>query len=169
MIKVIGAILIVGAAGWFGVGKAIQFHRQLHQLRQMLAAIEILKCELNYTLRPLPGLCRQVAKRSDGAVADFFDRYAQNLEKELPRAKAAAKAMDETKALILPNDAKMAILELCSTVGRYDLDGENRILQMTGHRMRAAIERFEKEKRPLAKSYAVLGFTTGVALVILFV
>ena len=169
MIKIIGALLIVGTAGGFGIGKALQFYRQMSQLRNMLAAIEILKCELNYTLKPLPSLCRQVSQRSNGAVAEFFQKYAQNLDKELPRTKAAAKAMDETKRLILPNDAKMAVLELCSTIGRYDLDGENRILQMSGHRMRSAIERFENEKKPLAKSYAVLGFTTGIALVILFV
>jgi len=53
-------------------------------------------------------------------------------------------------------------------LGRYDLDGENRVLQLTGQRLRAAQERFEKEKRPMAKSYAVLGMTTGIALVILF-
>lgn len=169
MIKIIGAVLIVGAAGGFGIGKALQFYRQMNQLSQMLAAIEILKCELNYTLRPLASLCRQVAKRTDGAVRDFFECYAKNLDKELPRASAAARAMNETKRLILPNDAKMAVLELCSTIGRYDLDGENRLLQVSGHRLRAAIDRFEKEKKPIAKSYAVLGFSTGIALVILFV
>ena len=169
MIKFIGAILIVGTAGGFGLSKASQFYRQMGQLRTMLAAIEILKCELNYTLRPIPNLCRQVCKRTSGAVSDFFHRYAENLDKDIPRGRAAAKAMDACKRLILPNDAKMAVLELCASIGRYDLDGENRILQMSGHRLRSAIERFEKEKRPLAKSYAVLGFTTGIALVILFV
>lgn len=26
----------------------------------------------------------------------------------------------------------MAVLELCSAIGRYDLDGENRMLDLTG-------------------------------------
>ena len=61
----------------------------------------------------------------------------------------------------------MSLLELCSTLGRYDMEGENRMLQLSGQRLKAALERAEREKRPLAKSYASLGVCTGVALVIL--
>ncbi len=168
MIKLVGAILIVGAAGGVGFGKAFRIHRQIQQLGQMLAAIEILKCELNYTLRPFPQLCIHAAQRTNGAVAAFLQAFAERLEKGMPRAKAATVTMEETRALILPNDAKMAVLELCSTLGRYDIDGENRLLQLTGQRLRSALERFEREKKPLVKSYAVLGVTAGIALVILF-
>jgi len=168
MIKIIGALLIVGAAGGFGVSKAVSFYRQLRQLDQMLGAVEIIKCELNYTLRPLPQLCLHAAERTSGAVSAFLTDYAERLEQGMPRSKAAQTALDETKGLLLPNDAMMAVLEMYSGLGRYDLDGENRVLQLTGQRLRAAQERFEKEKRPMAKSYAVLGMTTGIALVILF-
>jgi len=168
MIKVIGAVLILGASGSFAICKAAQFFRQLGQLRQMLGAIEIIKCELNYTLRPLPQLCRHAAKRVSGAVSVFFLNYAHLLDSGLPRTKATQKAFEETRGLSLPPDAQMAVLELCTTIGRYDLDGENRMLQLSGQRLRSAIERFDSEKRPMAKSYAVLGFTTGLALVILF-
>lgn len=168
MIKIIGAILILGAAGGFGIGKSMQFFRQLQQLNQMLGAIEIIKCELNYTLRPLPQLCLHAAQRVSGAVSAFFSNYAKLLESGLPRTTATQRALEETKGLSLPNDAQMVVLELCTTIGRYDLDGENRVLQLSGQRLRSAIERYDREKRPLAKSYAVLGVTTGLALVILF-
>lgn len=168
MIKIVGALLIIGGAGGFGIGKAMQLHRQLRQLRELLGAVEIIKCELNYTLLPLARLADRAAERSRGAIAALLEQYAAELDKGLPRTKAAARALDGTKGLCLPNDAQMAILELLSTVGRYDPDGENRLLQLTGQRLRSAIERFESEKRPVAKSYAILGVTTGVALVILF-
>lgn len=168
MIKIVGALLIVGGAGGFGIAKAMQLYRRLRQLHDLLGAVEIIKCELNYTMRPLAQLAERTAERSRGAIAAFLKQYAANLDKGLPRARSAADALDGTKGLCLPNDAQMAILELLSTVGRYDLDGENRLLQLTGQRLRAAIERFESEKRPVAKSYAILGVTTGIALVILF-
>lgn len=169
MIKIVGALLILGGAGGFGFGKALQYHRQLQQLRELLGAVEIIKCELNYTLRPLPQLCEHAARRSKGSVAAFLNKFASLLDKGLPRTKCASQAMEDTKGLQLPSDAQMAVLELFSTLGRYDLDGENRLLQLTGQRLKAAIERFESEERPLAKSYAVLGVTTGVALIILFI
>ncbi len=168
MIKIIGAILILCASGGFGIFKAVQFSNQLRQLSQMLGAIEIIKCELNYTMRPLPQLCRHTAKRLSGAVSEFFLSYANYLEQGLPRTKATEYALEKTRRLTLPPDAVMAVLELCGTIGRYDLDGENRVLQLSGQRLRSALERFESEKRPMAKSYAVLGITTGLALVILF-
>lgn len=169
MLRIIGAILVVGGAGAFGIGKSLQFYRQMRQLREFRSALEILKCELNYTLMPLPKLCRVTARRVDKTAAQYLNLYARKLEENLPRTKAASQAMEETRGLNLPNDAQMALLELFGALGRYDLDGENRLLQMTAHRLNAAIERCETEKKPMAKGYAALGICTGVALAILMV
>ena len=169
MIKILGAVLVLLGAGGFGFAKAVLFYRQLHQLREFLGAVEILKCELNYTLSPLPELCRHTAQRTKGACAQYFLNFGKKIEQGGPREKSAAAAMEETKGLSLPSDAKMAVLELLSSLGRYDLDGENKLLQMTGQRLRSALDRFEEDRKPLARSYAVLGLTTGAALVILFI
>ena len=169
MLKIIGVSLILCGAGGFGVAKAMQFYRQLRQLRDCVSALEILKCELNYTLMPLPRICRETASRVKAPVAQLLSLYANKLDNELPRTKAAAQAIEETRGLTLPSDAQLALLELLEGLGRYDLDGENRLLQMTTHRLNAALERIEKEKKPLAKGYAALGLCTGLALVILLV
>ena len=169
MLKTIGAFMVIGASGGFGVSKAVQFYRRLHQLREFYRALELLKCELNYTLLPLPRICRMTAERAKGAVSAYLLKYAQKLESGLPRTKAAAQSMEEVRGLSLPSDAQMALLELFEALGRYDLEGENRLLQMTAHRLNASIERYESEKKPLAKGYAALGFCTGLALVILII
>lgn len=168
MLKIVGAVLILSGAGGFGIAKALSFYKQIRQLRAISDALELLKCELNYTLLPLPKLCEMTAKRTSGAAADFLRRYAAKLDGGRPRGRAAAEAMEEAK-LCLPNDAKMALLELFGVLGRFDLDGENRVLQLTQHRLKAALERTEREKKPLAKGYAALGLCTGAALVILMV
>ncbi len=169
MLRMIGAILILCGAGGFGIGKAVQFYRQLYTLRECCNALEILKCELNYTLMPLPRICRTTASRVKGPAAQFLLLYADKLDNGLPRTKAAAQSLEEARGLTLPNDAQMALLELFEGLGRYDLDGENRLLQMTMLRLNAAVERCETDKKPLAKSYAALGICTGLALVILMV
>ncbi len=169
MLKIIGVIFVLCGAGGFGVSKAIQFYRQLRQLREFYNALEILKCEMNYTLMPLPRICRVTASRVKGAAAQYLLTYAEKLDGGLPRTKAAALSMEEVRSISLPNDAKMALLELFEALGGYDIDGENRLLQMTAHRLNAALERSEAEKKPLAKGYAALGFTAGLALVILLI
>lgn len=167
MLKLIGVILVLSGAGGFGIGKAMQFYRTVRQLREFRSAIEILKCEINYTLLPLPQLCTLTADRLSGAAAQFFRNFGSLVEQDMSRERAAAQALESARGLELPDDAKMAILELCGTLGRYDLEGENRVLQLTGHRITAALERCEAEKKPRAKSYAALGICTGIAVIIL--
>ncbi len=167
MLRIIGAALVLAGAGGLGLGKGLQFYRQLRQLRDFVGAVEILKCELNYSLLPLPKLYRVAGRRTQGACSRFFHALAANLEQGTPRNRAVEHALSDTHGLCLPKDAMLSLLELCSTLGRYDMDGENRMLQLSGQRMKAALERTEREKRPLAKSYASLGFCTGIALVIL--
>ena len=168
MIRLIGAAMIICGAGSFGIAKTLQFYRQQRHLRAFLNALEILKCELNYTLFPLPKLCRVTAERSERICAEFLRKYAAILEDGSCRSVAAREALSFVK-ICLPPDASMAIIVLFSTLGRYDLDGEENILNLTQHRLKSALERGETEKRPMAKGYALLGVCTGAAIAILLV
>ena len=168
MIRLIGAALIVLGAGSFGVAKSAQFYRQQRQLRAFLNALEILQCEMDYTLYPLPKLCRITAQRSDRVCAAFLTNYADLLESGAFRTDAAREAFSRVR-LALPPDAETAVLELFATLGRYDIDGEEKLLRLTRNRLKAALERGETEKRPMAKGYALLGLCTGAAVAILLV
>lgn len=168
MIKLIGGLFVVLGAGSFGISGTIRFYSQLRTLRAFSAAIEILKCEMNYTLAPLAKLCNNVAGRTRGACADFFSSFGKLLSEGVPRSLAVRRLLSDEKRYRLPKEAQIALLELFESLGAYELEGENRLLQMTALRLKSAEERLEREKKPLAKSYATLGLCTGLALVILF-
>lgn len=168
MIRLVGAVMIVLGAGSFGIAKAAQFYRRQRLLRSFLAALEILKCEIRYTLFPLPKLCRLTAERCERTSAEYLRKYAELLENGESRSTAARKAMEATNCAFTPS-AGMAILELFSALGRYDLAGEENLLQLTRQRLQAELERGEREKRPMAKGYALLGLCTGAAIAILLV
>ena len=119
MLRVLGGALVLLASGSFGITAGVRYYRAARHLQAFCRAIELLRCEINYSLQPLPEV--------------------------------------------------MAVLELCSALGRYDLDGENRMLDLTAKRLQAALARCEAEKRPRAKCYAALGLCTGLALLILAV
>ncbi|MBQ4566094.1 MAG: stage III sporulation protein AB [Oscillospiraceae bacterium] len=169
MIKLLGTILVLCSAVGFGLTKGLGFLHQLQTVKAFSASLEILKCEMNYTLSPLPKLCKTVSGRTRGACARFFASYGQLLEEGIPRNLAARKLLGDERKLSLPRDARMALLELFESIGAYELDGENRLLRVTAQRLHSSMENLEKEKKPLAKSYAALGLCTGLALVILFV
>lgn len=167
MLRVAGVCLILLGAGGFGIQRAAAFFRQLIQLREFSAMLELLSCELNYTLLPAGELCRQTSTRATGTAARFLAAYAGALEQDRLPPAAAREALNQTRGLLLPNDASLALLELFGALGRYDLDGENRLLALTQQRIRQALQRCETEKRPLARGYAALGLCTGAALAIL--
>ena len=112
---------------------------------------------------------RQIAKIILMEAVNGNIKYSRYIYRLSSSADATQKAMEETTRLQIPNDARMALLELCGTLGRYDLDGENRMLQLSGQRINAALERCEAEKKPMARSCAALGISAGIALVILMV
>ena len=166
MLKMVGIGLVLCGSASFGIGKAMQFYRQMRQLREFYNALEILKCEMNYSLAELPKLCKLTAKRSGRTASQFLLDYADALDAGLPRTKAAQRAAEKVN---LPPDACMTLLELFGALGRYELAGENSLIQLSQHRLKASLERCEQEKKPLAKAYATLGLCTGIALVILMV
>ena len=166
MLRVLGGALVLLASGSFGITAGVRYYRASRHLQAFCRAIELLRCEINYSLQPLPEVCALVADRLTGPPAAFFRCFAAQLREPVSRDRAAAAAMEAARGLQLPQDAVMAVLELCSALGRYDLDGENRMLDLTASRLQAALARCEAEKRPRAKCYAALGLCTGLALLL---
>ena len=144
MLRLLGGALVLLASGSFGITAGVRYYRAARHLQAFCRAIELLRCEINYSLQPLPEVCALVADRLAGPPAAFFRCFAAQLREPVSR-------------------------ELCSALGRSDLDGENRMLDLTAKRLQAALARCEAEKRPRAKCYAALGLCTGLALLILAV
>lgn len=169
MLRLLGGALVLLASGSFGITAGVRYYRAARHLQAFCRAVELLRCEINYSLQPLPEVCALVADRLTGPPAAFFRCFAAQLREPVSRDRAAAAALEAARGLQLPQDAVMAVLELCSALGRYDLDGEDRMLDLTAKRLQAALARCEAEKRPRAKCYAALGLCTGLALLILAV
>ena len=169
MLRLLGGALVLLASGSFGITAGVRYYRAARHLQAFCHAVELLRCEINYSLQPLPEVCALVADRLTGPPAAFFRCFAAQLREPVSRDRAAAAALEAARGLQLPQDAVMAVLELCSALGRYDLDGENRMLDLTAKRLQAALARCEAVKRRRAQCYAALGRCRGVALVLLAV
>ena len=169
MIRIVGAGLILLGAVTIGVRKASHFHRQVNNLRQLIRALEQIRCELNYTMYSVPKILDLVADRTDGPVGRYFRCLSKNITAGLPRGEAARRSFDDCPDLVVPADASFALLEFCTGLGSYDLDGEDRMSKLSCKRMSQCLETLEQEKRPFVKSYVVLAASAGIALIILMV
>lgn len=170
-IRLIGMVLVFGGASAFGFNAALHVRQTTTQLRQLLSALEMMRCELNYTMTPLPRLCRMVAGTAKGAISTLFENLSSALSQDggIDPAQAMRSAIGRTKRLLLPDEILFSLLELGETLGKFDIDGQNSMLQITQQRLRACLEVYEKERSQRCRSYEALGICTGAALIILMI
>ena len=80
MVRIIGACCIFAGCGGFGFSMAAASRREEGELRQLLAALEYMSCELSYRMTPLSVLCRTAAEGSGGTVRAFLTELARELD-----------------------------------------------------------------------------------------
>ena len=105
MLRVLGGALVLLASGSFGITAGVRYYRASRHLQAFCRAIELLRCEINYSLQPLPEGCALVADRLTGPPAAFFRCFAAQLREPGSRDRAAAAAMEAARGLQLPQDA----------------------------------------------------------------
>lgn len=168
MLRLMGAGCIVAGSGAFGFAMAAASRREERQLRQLLGALEFLSCELSYRLTPLPNLCRGAAEGRGGAVAEFFQRLAAELEKQAePDAQSCVRSIQAR--MELPTSVRRILWELGQTLGRFDLPGQLRGLELSIRETEQALRIIREGAPERRRSWQTLGLCVGAALAILFV
>lgn len=61
MLRVLGGALVLLASGSFGITAGVRYYRAARHLQAFCRAVELLRCEINYSLQPLPEVCALVA------------------------------------------------------------------------------------------------------------
>lgn len=168
-IRWLGMILIAGASVSVGFGAALRIRQTTTQLGQLANALEVMRCELEYAMTPLLQLCQVVAKTSKGAIHALFVNLGQALTQDetWDTSRAMRQAIAQTKTLCLPEDILFSLLEMGQTMGKFDLDGQLSMLEMTQKRIQACLERYQRDQAQRCRSYQALGLCAGAALIVL--
>ena len=168
MLRLMGAGCIVAGSGAFGFAMAAASRAEERQLRALLGALEYLSCELSYRLTPLPNLCRGAAEGRGGAVAEFFRSLAGALERQQePDVQGCVRMI--LSELELPGSLGRILGELGQTLGRFDLPGQLRGLELGIRETEQALRTIREGAPERRRSWQTLGLCVGAALAILFV
>lgn len=168
MLRVMGAGCIVAGSGAFGFAMAAASRREEGQLRALLGALEYLSCELSYRLTPLPGLCRSAAEGRGGAVSEFFLLLAKELENQTePDVQSCVSSVLAKTSL--PSSLGRILGELGQTLGRFDLPGQLRGLELSIRETETALRTLREGAPERRRSWQTLGLCVGAALAILFI
>lgn len=167
--KLIGAILIICGCGGMGFAMAASFRREESTLRQLLAALDYMECELQYHLTPLPELCRQAASGRRGAASRILNALATELENQIEPdvhscMNAALALCPET-----PRRTREAFELMGMSLGRFDMDGQLKGLEAVRAHCRRELVTLEENRDTRLRSYQTLGLCAGAALAILLI
>lgn len=168
-LKWIGAILITSGCAMVGFSMAAGFRREERALRQLIAALDYMACELQYRLTPLPELCRLAGSENTGCIRQILTNLAVELESQIsPDVEScmnAAMAMAEN----IPSRVKEAFHIMGTSLGRFDMEGQLKGLEAVRSYCRRELEGMASNRDNRLRSYQTLGICAGAALAILFV
>jgi len=168
-LKIIGAVLVVVSCGGFGFSIAANHRRSERSLRQLIAALDYMECELQYNLTPLPELCRQTSKEADGIIKTVFLSLAVELESQV--SPDVGKCMESSlkSCRDIPRTTEECLQMLGQTLGRFDLQGQLRGLETVRVWCRQRLGEMEANRDVRLRSYQTLGLCAGAALAILLI
>lgn len=169
MIKLLGAVCVVTACGWFGFSLSFSHRREEKALTSLIAALDYFQCELQYRMTPLPQLCRQVCANKQDCIAKVFSRTSQLLESLT--AEDVSQCVNQARKEIteLPPKTSQILGEFGVTLGNFDLDGQILGIEAVRTNCRQVLEQLRNHREERLRSYQTLGLCAGAALAILFV
>ena len=168
MLRLLGAVLVVGGAGALGLQAAQKLRRRLENLRAMTGALELAERELSFRLPPIPDLFSSLERRAPAPARACFGRCLAGMDRlgEDSLGTLWREAVEETLPDLAPEDRE-ELAELGEVLGRYDGDGQREALAHTRAELSRALEQAREAWEKQGRMYQVLGITAGAFLVIL--
>lgn len=166
--KWIGALLIIAGCGGCGFSAAAASRRQTHMLQELLRAVRLMECELQFKLTALPDLCRQAGKDTSGAVREVFINLARELDWQAEPDVRSCMAEAVEKSRVLPKRIRHLFLQLGGSLGRFDLSGQLKELEHIRATCQQELQEAVQDQENRLRSYRTLGICAGAALAIIF-
>lgn len=167
--KWVGAICVISACGGWGFLVAAHYMQCIRLLRQLIAALDYMECELQYRNTALPELCNQTAQQCRGKISVLFSTLSRELDAQISPNVALCMRTTLEQCEDLPEQIKEMCRILGSSLGKFDLKGQLKGLEATRSACRGKLESMVANQDARMRSYQTLGLCAGAALAILFV
>lgn len=166
MIRWMGAIIVIVACGCCGFSMARNYGELEHCLRQLISAMELMHCQMEYRLTTLPELCRILPSACSGIVGKVFSDLGQELERQ--ETMDISLCMEEALLINpkLPTQCARSLRRLSRTLGQADLQLQLQGITTEMERLKAVLQQVSAERPGRVKSYRALGLCGGIALAI---
>ena len=166
MLRLLGSVLVLGAASAVGFQMAASVNREVQTVRQLCSALDVMQREIRWNQRSLPQLCRMLQQLSSGPVARMFADAAGQLEQGSEQTVAEIFDWSMQRHAIAP-DAAALFLTMAATLGRYDPEQQALAVAGTYEQMCSLCRSKEAQRSAACRRLRLFGVCGGAALVIL--
>lgn len=168
-IKIIGALLVIIGCGGFGLMVANELKKECNILRDLITALEFMRCEITYRMTSLPELFYKTSSLSRGRLQKFFTTASEEMKKQtLPCAKDCINLALQ-KYPDISASTKQCIQLLGETIGVFDLHGQITVIESVQAEATRLLNIAYDNQNKKFRCYQTLGLSAGAALVILFI
>lgn len=171
MLKMIGAAMVLLAGTAAGMQLAGVYARRPRELKSMMAAMLLLKSEIDYAAAPLSEALTEVSRKADPAVSPLFSAAALYLNSlhGATAGEAWSRALAEAgRALALREEDLETLRDLGAALGNSCREDQVQHISLAVERLKAAAVSAEADACRYVRLYNFLGFGAGAVLAILF-
>ncbi|MDF2964175.1 MAG: stage sporulation protein [Paenibacillus sp.] len=170
MLKLLGSIMILLSATWFGFYQAQQFARRPKQIADMIRALQRLETEMVYGSTPLPDALLHVANTCPSPVHLIFSHVAEELLKAGGRS--VQQIWQQTvnavwKHTSMKPGEQDIVRQLGFTLGLSDVTDQVKHLRLAVQQLQGELESAQEDRKRYESMWRSLGLLMGALIVIL--
>ncbi len=167
MLRLAGAVLLMGGASAIGFLAAAQLRARVRCLSAFSRALEYIERELRFRLTPIPDIFNGLKGIENPHAAGFFAACSKNMRRlgEKPLNLLWREALEKT-SLPLQEDELCLLAELGDIVGRYDAEGQREAFALARERLGRCILHAEEDRDKMEKVYGAMGISAGAFMLL---
>jgi stage III sporulation protein AB len=168
--RLLGALLIAGCGAAIGFSAGSRMRLRVKVIGNLIFSLETMRSEIAYAGTRLPEIIKKLAGCGLSPVCGFFSDISQNLELN-PHENFGqlwrASLRRNLPHMALSDEESEVLSDLSLTLGRYDLDGEERALNLAIRRLERCLSIARERRNRDGRLCQTLGIGSGIIAAII--
>ncbi len=171
MIKIIGAMFLIGGATVIGMAASLTLTVREKSLKGFLSALHMMHSEIGERLTPIDELMKMLAETTPTPISVLFDGCVREMlaKPDVPFCLIWRREVKNAEYLKLKPSETETIAALGNVLGRYGAEEQKRSIEHSIRCVESMHFVAEGDRKRLGGLYAKLGLICGIAVVIVFI